>query len=806
MKPIYAYLKSSSLAIVTAIMVISFHALDTSAQAGNKPPVKGYGKATYSPGQAGKFMRTWLVAGPFTISSDSIAPDEPTQEKAFRAEFAAYPQIRPGQAAPAISEGKKEFNWQLVSPNSDVINLDTLFKAKDYVYAYAMSEIKTDKAENVMLALGSDDGVKVWLNGKLVHENWIPRGVEKDNDLVPLQLVKGSNQLLLKVQDINLGWGFVARLLDKEALATQLTRTASMGIIDKAMMLIDHGADINKADKNGFTPLMAARISGRNELAQQLLKKGAIDTPVPSPATIVDLYYSSLNGKTRPAIALLVANDGKAVYRKAFGYADIGNKVKADPETRFRIGSVTKQFTAAAILKLQERGLLSVNDKLSKFLPDFPRGDEVTIHHLLTHTSGIRSYTNKGDFLDRVTKTIQPDSLIAFFKDDPYDFSPGERYMYNNSAYFLLGYIISKVSGKSYDAYLKSTFFEPLQMNNTGVHYAGIRLEKEALGYTKKADDYEPGLNWDMSWAGGAGAMYSTVDDLLKWNNALHNGKVLDDKSYQAMITPVVLKSGQEAFPKYGYGLGMYKFRGKEIIGHSGGLHGFITQLVYYPQEKLTIAMFSNTSEPEVNFNPDKIAEAFLWNRMDSQASVAEAAVKPADLQVYTGRFEIANVGVLTLTTADNRLYSQLSGQPKFEIFPGGKDEFFWKVVEARLKFGRNEKGEIDHAILYQNGHELKAVKLQEEKIIDIDTAVFATYAGKYKMNNNITVTIFSEKNKLFAQPTDQPRLELQPVSETEFVIKEINAKVTFVKDEAGKVTKITVNMNGGNSDMPRIE
>ncbi len=250
----------------------------------------------------------------------------------------------------------------------------------------------------------------------------------------------------------------------------------------------------------------------------------------------------------------------------------------------------------------------------------------------------------------------------------------------------------------------------------------------------------------------------------------------------------------------------MYKFRGKEIIGHSGGLHGFITQLVYYPQEKLTIAMFSNTSEPEVNFNPDKIAEAFLWNRMDSQASVAEAAVKPADLQVYTGRFEIANVGVLTLTTADNRLYSQLSGQPKFEIFPGGKDEFFWKVVEARLKFGRNEKGEIDHAILYQNGHELKAVKLQEEKIIDVDTAVFATYAGKYKMNNNITVTIFSEKNKLFAQPTEQPRLELQPVSETEFVIKEINAKVTFVKDEAGKVTKITVNMNGGNSDMPRIE
>src|SRR5687767_4622832 len=141
----------------------------------------------------------------------------------------------------------------------------------------------------------------------------------------------------------------------------------------------------------------------------------------------------------------------KYCIKKGFGYADIKNKIPVTPDTKFRIGSVTKQFTAAAILKLQENNLISVNDKLSKFIPDFPRGDEVTIHHLLTHVSGIHSFTNKHDFTQTVLKTITPDSLVSLIKKDPYDFNPGEQFSYNNSGYFLLGYIISKVSGKSYE-------------------------------------------------------------------------------------------------------------------------------------------------------------------------------------------------------------------------------------------------------------------------------------------------------------------------------------------------------------------
>ena len=280
----------------------------------------------------------------------------------------------------------------------------------------------------------------------------------------------------------------------------------------------------------------------------------------------------------------------------------------------------------------------------------------------------------------------------------------------------------------------------------------------------------------------------------------------MEEKSLTAALTPVVLKSGEKASPLYGYGLGLSKFRGEDIISHSGGLHGFVTQLAYYPKEKLTVVMFSNTAEPEVNFDPNKIAEAFLWEKMDKQKSYAESFVKPKDLQIYTGRYDLSGLAIIIITTEDNKLYSQITGQPKFEIFPLSKDEFFWKVVDARIKFIKDEKGEMNQAILFQNGQELKAKKLKEEPIIEINPAILDNYTGKFKFKENVSLTISKENNKLFAQAAGDSKLELAPLSETDFIIKEINAKLSFVKDEKGKVNKIKLNLNGVNSELPRME
>ena len=275
--------------------------------------------------------------------------------------------------------------------------------------------------------------------------------------MLPLKLVKGSNQILLKVQDIQGGWGFTARLLDKVALSEQLSVAAGNGNVEKVNLLLRNGADVNAATTTVLL-LLLLKIAGRDDVIQVLLKNGATDTGVPGGEVLVDNLYHSLKGKQAPGIALLVAKDGNVLYRKGFGYADVKNKIAVTPDTKFRIGSVTKQFTAAAILKLQEQNLLSVNDKLSKFIPDFPRGDEVTIHHLLNHTSGIHSYTGKSDFIGRVTKTISPDTLIAEIKKDSFDFNPAEKMLYNNSGYFILGYIIGKVSGKPYEAFFEGNF------------------------------------------------------------------------------------------------------------------------------------------------------------------------------------------------------------------------------------------------------------------------------------------------------------------------------------------------------------
>jgi CubicO group peptidase (beta-lactamase class C family) len=790
--------------ILTALFLFAINQNFISAQT-MSVEAKGYGKASYNASQAGKFMKTWLIAGPVSIA-EGVNPDAAQQEKVFKADVISGVNVIAGNPVPTVSINQKDLKWQIISWDEDIVDLDSIYKRKDYVYAYALAEIKASSPTNVILAVGSDDGIKIWHNGKLVHDNWIPRGVNKDDDLVPLKLVKGSNQLLLKVQDMQGGWSFAARVLDKAALTDQLNIAGGNGNLDKIKILIDGGADINAANENGITPIIAAKITGRDGVVQMLLKKGAKDKPVPSPEILVDNFYNSLKEKEGPGIALLVARDGNILYKKGFGYADVKNKILVTPDTKFRIGSVTKQFTAAAILKLQENNLLSVNDKLSKFIPDFPRGDEVTIHQLLTHTSGIHSYTSNDDFIGKVTKTISADSLVNSIKKDPFDFNPGEKWLYNNSGYFLLGYIITKVSGRPYAEYLKETFFDPLHMENTGIHYAGIKLENEAKGYARNNNKYDEAINWDMSWAGAAGAIYSTVEDLLKWNQALYGGKVLNEASVAAALTPVVLKNGEEAPSRYGYGLGLNKFRGEDIVGHSGGLHGFITQLSYYPKEKLTVVMFSNTDQPEVNFDPTKIAEAFLWEKMDKQTSYAELAVKPKDLQRFAGRFELLNIGVMTITTEDNKLYSQLSGQGKFEIFPLSEDEFFWKVVEAKIKFIKDEKGEINQAILFQNGQELKAKKLKEEIIIEIKPAIMDNYTGKYKLSDKIIVTILRENNKLFAWPTDQPKLEMLPVSETDFVIKEINAKISFVKDANGKVNKIKLNMNGMDSELPKLE
>lgn len=216
--------------------------------------------------------------------------------------------------------------------------------------------------------------------------------------------------------------------------------------------------------------------------------------------------------------------------------------------------------------------------------------------------------------------------------------------------------------------------------------------------------------------------------------------------------------------------------------------------------------MFSNNAEPEANFDPNKIAEAFLWDKMAKQTSYAASFVDPKDLQVYTGRYVLSGMAVITFTVENDKLYSQVTGQGKFQVFPFAEDQFFWKVVDAKVKFIRDYKGAISYAVLFQNGQELKANKLKEDSVVAITPAIMDDYTGKFTYKDDITLTVFIENNKLYGQPSGQAKLELYPVSDTDFIIKEINAKISFVKDGSGKVTKIRLTLNGEESELRKLQ
>lgn len=586
---------------------------------------------------------------------------------------------------------------------------------------------------------------------------------------------------------------------------------AAAGDLDAVKKAIDAGVSVNAVSHSGLTALQAAKIQGQTETIALLTAKGAdVSAAWPDPAALSDSYVARRIKKDYPAIAVLAARDGKIVFQKAYGFANLENRVPAKVDSKFRIGSITKQFTAAAILKLVEQGKIKLDDPLTKFIPDFPKGDRVTIHHLLTHTSGIHSYTGKPEFMLTVRTFTKPDALIKSFKGDAYDFEPGQRWLYNNSGFFLLGHIVEKLSGKTLGEYFKATFFDPIGMKDTGIHHWSDILANESQGYSFAGDKLQKAENWDMSRAGGAGALYSTVGDLYRWNEAVFNGKVLTEPSLKAAFTAVLTEQDDKSKPKedgYGYGWALGKHRGLREISHGGGLNGFSSYLLRLPSEKFTVAVLINSLPTPPGYDAGgiahDIASFFLWEKMSVRpVFVAKTGVKSEALDAYVGRYDYG-AAVMTVTRKDNRLFAQLTGQPVYEIYPKSDREFFWKVVDAQLEFIKNDKGEVTKAIHHQNGQTINAARIPEIKTVKVDPKILATYVGKYKLGDAIA-TITVSADQIFAQLTGQPKFEIFAVNDAEFVFKIVHAKVRFVKDSAGKVAKIEVEQGGQKFEAPR--
>jgi D-alanyl-D-alanine carboxypeptidase len=326
-------------------------------------------------------------------------------------------------------------------------------------------------------------------------------------------------------------------------------------------------------------------------------------------ATKMDQLLMKSHSNADPGISVLIVKEGRTILRKAYGMANLELQVKLRPEMVFRIGSVTKQFTAVAIIQLMERGQLKLSDELTKYLPNYPtKKHKITIEHLLTHTSGIKSYTDISGVMHKlIHQSLSVDELVDTFKHEPLAFPPGTSYSYSNSGYALLGIIIEKVSGKTYQNYIQDEIFTPLNMQHS--YYGSFTkiIPNRVTGYVKTTQGFKNASHVNMSLPYSAGALLSTLNDLKIWQEALFEAKLVSAVSLKKMITPFVLTTGQNADSDktglgYGYGLRITEFNGHKVIGHSGVINGFLARIQHIADESVQVYLLANNENPSVDY------------------------------------------------------------------------------------------------------------------------------------------------------------------------------------------------------------
>jgi len=383
--------------------------------------------------------------------------------------------------------------------------------------------------------------------------------------------------------------------------------------------------------------------------------------------------------------SVMVMQKNKVLLKKAYGLADREWNLANTTDTKFRIGSITKQFTAACILQLIEQGKLSLDDRLSKFIPGFPKGDSVTIHMLLNHTSGIADYTELSDFGKVGTLTWSTDSMISFFRNRPYNYSPGAKFKYTNSGFFLLGYIIEKVSGQSYENYLRKNILDKLGMMNTGVDRLDTILPLRAKGYSKVKDKYVNADFISLAWPFSAGVLYSTVDDMYKWDRALYGTSVISASSKQKMFTP-----GKS---NYGYGIIIDSFENHLRTRHNGGIPGFLTHISRYINDDVCVIVLSNDES-----NADGVANGLAGIVFDVPVEYPyihkEIKIDPSLLDRYIGKYN----AFLTVEVIkkDGKLYRHRYGTPDIELKPESETKFFYADDSDRqLEFEVDKTGKV---------------------------------------------------------------------------------------------------------------
>jgi CubicO group peptidase (beta-lactamase class C family) len=391
---------------------------------------------------------------------------------------------------------------------------------------------------------------------------------------------------------------------------------------------------------------------------------------------------------TEPGVAVIVVRDGEVIFRGGQGMANLELGVPIEPDMVFRLGSITKQFTAVSILMLAEQGKLAIDDPITRFLPDYPTHDHlITIKHLLSHTSGIKSYTSMPEWPPLWRKDFTVKELIDFFKFQPMESAPGKCWSYNNSGYILLGAIIEKVSGQTYEEFLQRNIFEPLGMKQSYYDNPTQMIPRRVSGYDNTPDGFTNAPYLSMTQPYAAGALASTVDDLARWDAALYTGQLLKPETLAQAHTSYRLTDG--TLTEYGYGWAISEYADHQLIEHGGGINGFLTYAIRIPDDRVFVAILSNNGRSQPGLVAFKIAAL----------TTGQPYIEPTPIELnsdalapHEGTFKTNEADEIHITREDAHLFFQYGDGPRMEVLPLSHDEFFFKETSINnLIFVRDE-------------------------------------------------------------------------------------------------------------------
>ena len=507
-----------------------------------------------------------------------------------------------------------------------------------------------------------------------------------------------------------------------------------------------------------------------------------------------------------PGFSLLVAKNGQTIYKSGFGMANLEVGVPAAPKHVFEIGSITKQFTAVAILMLEEQGKLGLQDPITKFIPEYPtQGKTITVHQLLNHTSGIKSYTNMASFMTLARTDMTPTELIDKFKNEEMEFDPGTAFNYNNSGYILLGHIIEVVSGESYADFIQTKIFDKVGMEHSYYGSMPLLIPNRASGYSETENGYRNANYLSLTLPYAAGSIMSTTEDLLKWQNAISANSLIKRSSLDKAVNGSTLKTGEKI--PYGYGWIDGNINGSKTTEHSGGIFGYSTNGIYLPEEDVYVIGLSNCDCGDVQAIVSNVAAMAIGKPYPKKEDAI--ALNTSQLSKWVGAYEYEGGVVRHITIEGKQLWSQREGSTNLEIYPMTATNFIFDGGDTSYEFYMENGKRMTK--MTANGNTMVGTGIDkappaERVSITLSPMTLSEYIGTFELQPGFNLAISVRDGQIFALATGQGELELFASEKDKFFTKAIAAEVHFTRNANGAVESLTLLQGGQQMPGKKIE